>query len=928
MNSIRTHLLRLFIVLTLFLPSLSFAETRCEDLLTKIEGSYPYYAKRAEENRGNFKEKHPEFLNPQKEKLLAQLWQGELGPETLNMLLPEGVTFVAHQLRKAGTPGVVKLESGDLVILRVEMPFDGKVIGTNVTLNAQSLFKNLERSIKGEPLWLVGPEAKAALDWGHGGGTKTTGGHTADTLLNSMAKYDVFTVGMDQPWHGEGAREWFKDANTYFRYRVAFRNRFIHPDVPTFLVGHSKGGLVADMAVRRTGEGFEDIGLDKAYVGFIPLSFVPDVMPEGTFKDKTIVERQKDINQKAEHVMCRMNPGDRDLFANLVAEDKTSALSGLFCSFLSVFSNWSSTHKPTVPSLYVMGEHDALYLLSEEKIEEYVRNLGNSSLWTYSARVNFRGEVENVGHLIFDHYMPKKDHEEAFQVMVDYMTSKKLIEGPVESKEAIQALFKEKVLDRFNAENPKLHLNAYSDLTAVNAYASTRVLVAYQWIPEFREFLDQRVEAQAGDQDLGKFKKSYFLNYTDQGVFETYAIIKNFVAEVLKERGVELEEVNPKERLDQMKQANDPLANQREAIINFYRVYANNLAFREFLKDFVYYDSSATEEFESLNHVAQALAIRLKEVTKLEKNKGLSDEERLEQFKALGSLVDENGNEIDAADIARMREVSERIQAIRNKKWIPDGELHDFAQANVQRQVELAPQIKELDHKKIALKKELDQLRLQVHRKENQFNHAASQQESPALLAHNEKQEQMFKTLESFDLKQRELIEPFIAKGLEEGKNFDEIFATLPQDMLNLFEKTEEASQNYQRVLSEGQLLLEKEALEGRLGEEVLAQAQELYGPGGLKEQLDKMTLEFAQLEYEQIAPMKHELEVLIYEYVEEVVPEYFHINKIRVWNMLDKRPSSMEDLSQQFKYAKEALAQWKNRILSSKQEGGDTSLY
>src|SRR5690606_23778004 len=133
--------------------------------------------------------------------------------------------------------------------------------------------------------------------------------------------------------------------------------------------------------------------------------------------------RIKEMEQKVAEIMARINPGDCSLFANLMAEDKISALSGLMCTHLYMFNSWLEMDA-ALPSLDVIGEHDGLYVTKEKLIEEHVRPLKNSTLWTFSSRVSFRGEVEPVGHMIFDHYMPKKDHPEALAAMTEYLAEK------------------------------------------------------------------------------------------------------------------------------------------------------------------------------------------------------------------------------------------------------------------------------------------------------------------------------------------------------------------------------------------------------------------------------------------------------------------------------------------------------------------------
>lgn len=919
MKSWVLSLLVLFSFLHIDLYAADQGNKSCSEYLSLVPGDYMSYVEKAEEKRGDSKKKHPQFINPKTEKELAKLWAGEVGPEALQKLLPPGVTFVGHQLRKASAPGVVKIEqkSGDFLILRVEMDLEGKKIATNVTINAQSLYQNLERSIKGEKLWLIGPDATAALDWGHGGGTKTTGGHTADTLMNYMAKYNVFTFGMDQPWHGEGPREWFENEEDYFRFRVAFRNQFVHPDVPTFLIGHSKGGIVADMALRRTGKKFSSIGLDQAYAGMISLSFVPDPKPGSNFKDRTTKERQKDMEQKMDHVIARMNPGDCKLFANLMAEDKISALSGLKCTQLSMGNSWEKGVEVSLPSLYVMGEHDALYLLSEDSIEEHVRSLKDSTLWTFSSRVSFRGELEPIGHMIFDHYMPRKDHPEAVEVIESYLKKEfPSLKLPSDEKE-LQELFKEKVLEG--------HVNKYSFLTEVNNYSSTLVLMAYHWVPGVTEFLDQRIAKLAQGQSLEEFKANYFLDYTDREVFETYQVIKDFIATTLNSRGVELKEVTSKDRLNEAQKNGDVLANQRESIIKFLKTYGNNLGFREFLETYTYMDMGATKEFEELNQVAGVLTQRTKILTAINKEK-ISEEEKAKKIAALDVLTDDLGNQLEPGDLKGTQEALSRIHSIRNKKWIPETkELADFAEKNIELREQNATQLKALEAKKEEVRKEWTQLKKQVAQLEAQFESKVKGASSKALKDYEARREELYNNLESYDLKVRDVQEAFLVEVLEKGESLVNAFEHLPKELLATYEEAEKASAEYQDYLSQGKKLIEEEAQNGNFGVEL----QKLYQETLEAKEKTRVTYrKFADLEYGQVTQAREEQDQLLAEYVEKVVPQYFKITQVNVGEVLSQPVNSAEDFRNAYKLAEKAYAYWQSKVVISKPEGGDTSLY
>lgn len=888
------------------------------------------FVQKSEQRRGSSVDKHPEFLNPQKERELEKLWKGEAAPNLLAPFLPPGVTFVGHQLKGSTVPGVVKVEqpNGDVLILRVEMSFKGKIVATNVTVTAQALYGNLERFRKGEKLWLIGPDATAAMDWGHGGGTKTTGGHTADTMLNYLSKYNVFTVGMDQPFHGEGPREWFKDDKEYFEFRAAFREQFIHPDVPTFLVGHSKGGLVGDMAVRRS---TQYPFIKKAYAGVIPLSFVADSKPGGSYKEKTIQERMTDMERKWDDNEKRVNEGDLDLFASLMSKDKTSALSGLFCSFLSLYNNWAQDCNlkgidgdGPVPSLYVMGEHDSLYVLNEENIETYVRGLKNSTLWTFTSRVTFRGEVDKIGHMIFDHYLPKKDHPEAVNVMREYLLAQDANMNLPEDEESLQNLFKTQVLSQST-----ITIDPYTYNTPVNNYSSTLVLMAYQWVPNFTKFLTDRIETQAkaSGKSLREFQKKYFIAYSEENVFETYQIIRDFVNSVLKTQGKELKELTAKARMENAQAANDPMANSRESILSVLKTYGNNLAFREFLNELTLFDVNAKESFQKLNEMGQTLTQRIKAIENIRKEK-ISDEEKAQKISALEPIADDQGVELASDDVKAMQAALSRIHEIRNKRYVPTDERQQFAQTNVKERDELAEQIKKMELQRDDQKKKLKELKDSLSQKENAFYAKTEGATSPKLLELEQRRGALYSELESYDFKQRDVLEAYLAKNLDEQAPWTQALENLPPELAQLFLDTEKASQTYQTILREIDGAEISEALAGALGPEVKELADEVFGANGLQKQVQDMTNQIDEMEYVQLGSLRDQKDKLLEEYVLKVLPQYFTPVRTSLTEVLNTDNSSNEAFKEQFKALEKALSMWRARVLTSKPNAEGASLY
>lgn len=938
----------------------------CNQALQNVPGSYMSYVQKSEERRGASVDKHPEYLNPKKEREMAEtLWKGEEAPALLAPYLPEGVTFINHSLKKASAPGVVKVEqpNGDFLMLRVEMPFKGRIIATNVTVNAQALYQNLARFRRGEKLWLIGPDATAALDWGHGGGTKTTGGHTADTLMNYMSKYNVSTFGMDQGFHGEGPRDWFEDDMEYFEFRVAFRKRFIHPDVPTFMIGHSFGGIIGDMAVRRSGKGYEKLGLKDVYAGIIPLSFVADPDPESPdFESKTTAGRIRDAQQKWADNEKWINEADLDLFASLMSQDKCSALSGLQCSQISLYNNWKmddnilpkaqyldslqSTHdiKPSegfrvpfedflnsnvaaqkdgpIPSLYFMGEHDALYVLHEDNIETYVRRLKNSILWTVSARVTFRGNVENVGHMIFDHFMPKKDSPEAISAMGAYLLAKNPTLAIPTNESELQTLFKSKVLNGV--------IKPYTFFTPANNYSSSLALMAYQWVPDFKVFLEGRIQklAEEKGKSVRDVQPDYFINnYSEREVFETYQIIRDFVAAILKTKGTELKEIPTRERVRLGIEAGDPMAHSREAVISILKTYGNNLAFREFLDELKFMEIPATAEFQLMNEVGNNLANRQRMLETIRKEK-ISDEEKARKVQELGPIIDDHGVELAADDRAGIQSALERVHLIRNKKYVPDDENRDFVLGNIERRNQLLIEGKALEVKRDAYKKSLKEQRELQTRKENAFNRLVAQETSVNLEALDTKRQEAYNSLEGYDFKQRDLLEAHLVKILKSGASWSKSFNELPADLQQIFLDTEKASQEYQAILKEIETAKISEALAGNLGEDIQRQAVELYGENSLQQKITTMSRQLDETEYIEIAAVKAETDQLLEAYIQRVLNRYFSIRWVAVKDVLATPNTSDDQYRELFKSLETGLSMWRARVLISKPTGEASSLY
>jgi vacuolar-type H+-ATPase subunit I/STV1 len=267
----------------------------------------------------------------------------------------------------------------------------------------------------------------------------------------------------------------------------------------------------------------------------------------------------------------------------------------------------------------------------------------------------------------------------------------------------------------------------------------------------------------------------------------------------------------------------------------------------------------------------------------------------------------------------------DRIQKIRNKVWIPDGDLKQFAEENVRVRNETVKKVKALEVQRDHLKKELEGLKKQLTQLENAFEDATLGAQSEAISAYETRRAKLYSELETYDLKVRDVQEAFLVNLLKEGKSLSEAFNHLPEDLLASYQESERASKDYQQVLSEGQALIESEAASGALG----ANAKSLYEQvQRAKQNYAARAYEYAHLEYVEVTQARDAQDLLLADYVELVMPQYFTITQVKVGELLDQPMNSLEDFRDALKAAEKALSQWRGKVLTSKPEGQDSSLY
>ena len=848
------------------------ANNSCEQALKLPEYSYERFAEIQRQKAASLGTQLPEFTDPKVEKEAQKTWEGIATPELFKSLLPEGVSFVSHSLRKAD-PGFVKSAgTGEAVILRVSMPYKNRVYSTNVAVPVSALMDNMNRKDK----WLIGPEAAACIDWGHGGGTKDTGEHTAFGPLNYFMKYGIAVLGQSQPWHSEGDRDFTDTPDEYLtEIRQAFLKKFVHPDVAVFGVGHSLGGLYADMQWRR-------LGKDSRYKGFVSLSGIVDDCPGCTPEQKMQSELNREHLQKQPEYFNRLAPGDQTLSFELVRQSKISALSMFFTQFTELAHDWSKVvpEENRIPILYIWGEGDFLYVGSEEKVKE-LRKLKNVDVVTYSPRVEYSGKVENVGHLIFDHWRTLTDSPAALSVLASYV-------GQPLQGEQLKEQFKEKALKAF------VHPDTF--LTKDNNSADALLMSGYYYSPDFKKFVDDLIQ-----KNFKNNKKDFFLQFVQKETPETFVLVREMMEKTL---GKKIEE----------RKIYSQTVKDNSMLVNLTQRYANDLVAREVYEGIEINDierkliSGVGGEGDKrfpLDKVTARAEILDKAVglltglEKQKKNKKISEEDFNKKVKEIlveyRDLLKAPAGKRDDIEwtVEVLNKQRANIYAILARNYTFTGSRGKEVQENVTRRTEIKKQLTSQTSEKKKLSANLKELMKQLSEKEKRFDkllNEAKLHKNDHLVKVYElslQQSKQLDTLMAVDFEVRKANTEYLQKLYETGKLNRENLNNLPPELVQLYSSYAEETKKYQKLTADTLVQVKRLSAEGQLGSDWQSLHSEIWAADGLIERIQKLQASILKHEFE-IERLRLEGEDLLEQYVNKLVPGLFSTRTLAGKDLLD----------------------------------------
>ena len=424
----------LFLLSFFFVQGL-FAQEKCKKL---FEGSLRQAQLTASSKFKSFDKNLPRFVDIMEEVRLEKLWSSKAeSPSLLSAFLPEDVSFIGHRLRESQESYLVKFPAvGSAVIARAKYESQGQQLETNISFSKEGLVDNLEAEKK----WLVGPSSRGAVLFLHGGGTKSTGGHVAEALINHFQKHNISVISPDLPWHAEGPRTFMGTLDQEMLSLSDLAKKYIHPDTPLFIWGHSWGGTFAHRIMQMTGEREKGF-FHKSLKGLIITSPAVDPAPGQSLKVKKrayFTRLEKALQREDE-----MAPNEGNIFKQIVLDGKSSPIGQFFSSLtLAELDDTIPKHKGKnyQPALMIVGIGDSMvYLGFEDLFHNYYNQLQNVEAHYLDKLplIMSNGDKvpERVGHLLSDYLGFKEKNPVNFELALDFMEKRAPEKAPLNKDE-------------------------------------------------------------------------------------------------------------------------------------------------------------------------------------------------------------------------------------------------------------------------------------------------------------------------------------------------------------------------------------------------------------------------------------------------------------------------------------------------------------
>lgn len=392
------HSLLLFFLLSF--PFNVFADFECRDAFVR---SKLYYALKAVKKHENDISVHSQFTSVAAERKLVPLWNKPVPnvPTRIEFVLPKDVQLINHQLPRAANATTVKLgEPGSAGLMaRASYAYADHSFSTNVTFSTRALTSNLlNMKIPGKKNWLVGEDATAAVLYLHGGGTRSTGSHTAEGLISHYKPFGVDVVALDLPWHAEGHREILSDFESEIKSLSAFAQKYIPPNVPLFVWGHSWGAVWAEMLMQMSAKPHSEFSFHRNLKGVMIMAPAMDAAPGQDVGNK-IAEYQRRLEDAKKNKSHLYAPNEAFIYTQMVEQGKSNPMSSIFSMSTILYLNQIvPEHRGVnfVKALVVVGKRDPLVYIGFEDLFDFYPKLEN---------VEFH-VVKGAGHLLRDYHYP------------------------------------------------------------------------------------------------------------------------------------------------------------------------------------------------------------------------------------------------------------------------------------------------------------------------------------------------------------------------------------------------------------------------------------------------------------------------------------------------------------------------------------------